>query len=134
MMFQPSEFSYGEAEIVEEVETEPAAGAEQYLQYVPFLRGVLGLDDPEEEAAVIEAKIENLKRTRDSLPPFSHGLYNNQINKLEAKLVVLSEQAAAAKTQNQLKQVATVVVVGTLLVGGVWALGKAVGTWKEALE
>jgi hypothetical protein len=93
MQFQPSEFSYygqSEVEAPPEVEGAPApagGGVADYLQYVPIARDFLLGADPEQEAALIEAKIENLKAQKKKLPALS-GFYQNEINKLKSKLTV----------------------------------------------
>jgi hypothetical protein len=139
MQFQPSEFSYygqSEVEAPPEVEGAPApagGGVADYLQYVPIARDFLLGADPEQEAALIEAKIENLKAQKKKLPALS-GFYQNEINKLKSKLTVLKEQAASAKTQTQLLQAGTAVGVGTLVVVGLMAAGGAVWVWRRALK
>ena len=59
-------------------------------------QGLLSSDDAYENAGVIQAKIENLKRMRSRVSgiPLLADFYTNEINKLQAKLVAAKRQTS----------------------------------------
>ena len=63
-------------------------------------QSVLSTGDAYETEAVIQAKIENLKRMRDKIPVLSV-FYTNEINKLHAKLSVSARQTAIQREGEQ---------------------------------
>lgn len=92
---------------------------EEYLQYVPFLREFIVGEDPREEIAIIQAKIQNYKKLkRQTGVGLLKTFYSNEIRKLEARLAALEKLAAEAQTSASTTQTAKVVGIGvTTLVG-----------------
>jgi hypothetical protein len=140
--FRPSQYSYGsygEGEVAPVEEAAPVAAPvaaptdyTAYLQYVPFLRDFVLGADPEQAAATVRAQIENQKRMRNATP-LLHAFYTNEIKKLQAKLPILDQQAAAAKTTGQIKQAGIAAGAFTAVVIGVAVLGGTVWIWRRAL-
>lgn len=116
--FVPSDL--GQAELPAE---DKPKGVQQYLEYVPLVRDLLLGADPEQQAATLKAKIQNYKEMARSTSGIIKTFYLNEIDKMQAKLAVLEQQAASARTSAQIVQAGQVASVGVLAVGGLALFG-----------
>jgi len=124
--FVPSKFSYG----ADESAGASGAGAASTQQYIDMLLPAAKEFFSEDDPRVLEAQIENLQRQMAKAPPSPLGLalpgtksyYQNQINKLKAKLESAREAQASGE---QVEQVYLAGRVGVMLgiFAGVVVLG-----------
>lgn len=121
MPFQPSPYSYGDAS--SPAPTSDSVSADMTQQYAQALRTFLGIEDPQVEAARVEAEIRNLQ----ALVPTSVGPIRtyrlNQIAKLQAKLEVLRGKAAESQYASELTMLTRVAVTASSVIGTVIVLG-----------
>ena len=133
--FQPSAYSgYGQTE---EESADPAAMLEQYA---PAISAMLFGGDPREQAAKLSAKFENYRQLyKNAKTGVAKNFYAMQINKMEAQLEAVQEQAGeerAAVVTTQANKIGLILLLmgGTVAVGSVgWYFVQKAKTekWKR---
>ncbi len=140
MKFQPSAHSYGG-------DAPAGTTSQDYTQAAVAARSFLFGDDVRQEAAKVQAQINNLVATRDALPKALRPAVQGRINVLEAQLTALKAQAAEEQANAQstvdtrqsiasITNVATVMaVVGVAVVGLMgWNLFKSSQLLQAKIE
>jgi hypothetical protein len=97
---------------------ETKTGGDDYTQYVPLVKQLLGSGDPREEKRVLEAKLANARAMRRKFPLLAI-YYDGEIRKLRAKIAAADE--AISRVQKKEKAGMTLrylaVAGGVVLVG-----------------
>ena len=136
-MFQPSAYSnYGDGSL-EPVAAPAAGGGVDVGQYVNIgvsaVRSLLGLDSGDREsAAAVQAKIEvaEKKRANNAFPGAWY--YDDQIIKLQHKLVAAQEIAAEEAREAAITEARNIGYTVLVFMGGAVALGLAVNQFQKA--
>lgn len=139
-MFRPSSHSYGDASLVSASDASPVpqqvsqpAADSSYVpskDVVSALSAFLFGDPARQEAATVRQEIANLQAMVATAGPL-RTYYLNRIAKLQAKLVVLEQEAAEAEYAANVSSVARTASAIALVVG-VFAVGAGtigLGTW-----
>lgn len=98
-------------------------GGDDYTQYVPLVKSLLGSGDPREEKRVLEAKLANARAMKKKFP-LAAFYYDGQIRKLKAKIAAADE--AIARVQKKERTGMTFRYIG--LAAGVVFVG-VLATW-----
>jgi len=122
MMFSPSKQSYSHYGSAKE-EEEKKGGLAQVEQVLPAIRSFLFGESAREEAAILQAQIENLEAKLASGAGVLHNFYVDELNKKRARLAELEliageEKSAAEKEQIMRTALTIAAVVGTVVVVG----------------
>jgi len=136
VIFMPSAQSLGSTEDASKG-AGPTFSADGVAELAPAIRGVLGLDDPTQSRARIQAQLRTLKAGG---PPAvaqawllgTMGNVPNAIKKVKDKLAATQEQAFQSETRNKLYTALsfTGVAVGAML--SLWVGAKTYGAYQEA--
>jgi hypothetical protein len=121
-MFQPSTHSgYGQAG---ESEESQEGGPASFTQFIPAIRALVFGESAREEAAVLQAQIENLHRKLAANPPgFLHNIYVDEINKKQARLqevLTMSEEERQSAAKEAITRTALTLgaVTGVVVIVG----------------
>jgi len=134
--FVPSNYSLDVGEKVEESAEQSGPGGKEIAEFLPVVKGILGLDDPTQQEAKLESQLRTLRQ--GGLPATTlawtlgtMGNVPNAIKRVKDKLSAIREQSYQSETRNRLYTALAVtgVAAGGLL--SVYLLAKVYTTLQE---